>query len=298
MRAIFFVVFFLIFSGVKAVELNVNPLYLNEGLTSNQVINIRIYTLRAENLVLNAYSALNRRTIYYREVKEYLNGALFFLNEAKQYSPTYLVKRQIEAIKKRIKLFPDEDYSEDLKNLYIYIEEISGNLNNYDEIKNLLLTIIDNAKMRQNTFVKEKLDVLEEKIKVKLIDNPINEAQNLISIAIDHLKAGRYTKSKKAIELSLSPLISISSKENLFVALAREYIYKSYLTYDYDQIISLRYVDSALIAINKAFYVSSPESKETIKQIRKKIRSLPGIFDNKEEAKKIFTDIIGLLQGL
>ena len=298
MRAIFFVVFFLIFSGVKAVELNVNPLYLNEGLTSNQVINIRIYTLRAENLVLNAYSALNRRTIYYREVKEYLNGALFFLNEAKQYSPTYLVKRQIEAIKKRIKLFPDENYSEDLKNLYIYIEEISGNLNNYDEIKNLLLTIIDNAKMRQNTFVKEKLDVLEEKIKVKLIDNPINEAQNLISIAIDHLKAGRYTKSKKAIELSLSPLISISSKENLFVALAREYIYKSYLTYDYDQIISLRYVDSALIAINKAFYVSSPESKETIKQIRKKIRSLPGIFDNKEEAKKIFTDIIGLLQGL
>jgi tetratricopeptide (TPR) repeat protein len=283
---------------VKAVEFEVNPLYLNEGLTSNQVTNIRIYSVRAENLVLDAYSALSRRTVYYRETKSYLNGALFFLNEAKQYSPTYLVKRQIEAIQKRIKLFPEEDYTDDLKNLYIYIEEISGNLNNYAEIKSLLLKIIENAKMRKNALVSEKLDILDGKIKIKLIDSPINEAQNLISIAIDHLKAGRYTKSKKALELALNPLISLSSKENLFVALAREYIYKAYLTYDYDQIISLKYVDSALIAINKAYYVSSQENKDTIRTVREKIRALPGIFDNKQEAQKLFTDIIGLLQSI
>ncbi len=294
----FFLLSLTLSSFVKAVEFEVNPLYLNEGLTSNQVTNIRIYSVRAENLVLDAYSALSRRTIYYRETKSYLNGALFFLNEAKQYSPTYLVKRQIEAIQKRIKLFPEEDYTDDLKNLYIYIEEISGNLNNYAEIKSLLLKIIENAKMRKNALVSEKLDILDGKIKIKLIDSPINEAQNLISIAIDHLKAGKYTKSKKALELALNPLISLSSKENLFVALAREYIYKAYLTYDYDQIISLKYVDSALIAINKAYYVSSQENKDTIRTVREKIRALPGIFDNKQEAQKLFTDIIGLLQSI
>ncbi len=296
-KNIIFFLFFL-FHTALAVDFEVNPLYLNEGLTSNQVINIRIYTTRAENLVLNGYSALNRRTIYYREIKDYLNGALFFLNEAKQNSPTYLVKRQIEAIQKRIKLFPGEDYSEDLKNLYIYVEEIAGNLDNYEDIKELLRDIIRKAKMRKNEYVKEKLEILDEKIKVKLIDTPINEAQNLIGVALDNLKVGKYSRSKKALELALSPLIALSSKENLYIALAREYIYKAFMTYDYDQVISLKYVDSALVAINKAFYVSSVENRDVIKLVREKIRLLPGIFDNSDEAKKLFTDIIGLLRSI
>ncbi len=277
-------------------EIEVNPLYLNEGLTENQITNIRLYTTRAENLVLDAYKSLTHRKILWRETNKYLKAALFFLNEAKQYSPSYLVKRQLEAISKRIDLYPGEDYSDDLKSLYIYIEEISGNLDNYDEIKSLLLEIIRNAEMRQNSYVKDKIEILSEKIKIKLIDSPINEAQNLISMAKDHLQARNYKKTKQALELALEPLIKISFRDYLYVALVREYIYKAYLTYNYDQVISLKYVDSALIAINKAYYVAIPEDKELISKVRKMIRQLPGIFDNNQKAEKLFTDIIGLLR--
>lgn len=279
-------------------EIEVNPLYLNEGLTENQIANIRLYTTRAENLVLDAYKSLTHKKILWGETNKYLKAALFFLNEAKQYSPSYLIRRQLEAISKRIELYPGEDYSDDLKSLYIYVEEISGNLDNYDEIKSLLIQMIRNAEMRQNSYVKEKIDILIEKIKIKLIDTPINEAANLISIARDHLQAGNYPKTKQALELAIDPLDRISSKDNLFVALAREYIYKAYLTYNYDQVISLKYVDSALIAINKAYYVAIPEDKELISKVRKMIRQLPGIFDNNKKAEKLFTDIIGLLRAM
>ncbi len=296
-KRIFLVVLFSIFffKNVFAVDTEVNPLYLNEGLTENQIMNIKLFTTRAENLVLDAYSSLNQRRKRVKQTIKYLNASLFFLNEAKQYSPSYFIKRQFEAIEKRIDLYPGEDYSDDLKSLYVYIEEIAGNLDNYREIKRLMLDVIKNAEMRQNSFVKDKIDILMEKIKIKLIDTPINEAENLIGIAKDHLKARNYRKTKQALELALEPLIKISARDNLYIALVREYIYKAYRTYDYDQIISLRYVDSALIAINKAYYVAIPENKDIIKKIRKKILQLPGIFDNKKEAEKIFTDIIRLL---
>ncbi len=295
---LYFLLVFLVLKNVKAVELEVNPLYLNEGLTQNQVINIKIYSARALNLILDAYSSLNRKVIYRMDTRRYLDAAMFFLNEAKQYSPSYLIKRQLESIQKRIKLYPDEDYSEDLKSIYIYIQEIAGNLDNYEDIKTLYQKILEKAKIRANSDVKDQIDILMEKLDIKLIDSPILEAQNLIGIAEEYLNKSRFSKVKKSLELALEPLIKLSTKETLYVALVKEYIYKAYMTYDYDQIISLKYVDSALIAINKAYYVSSSENRDILKEVRKKIRTLPGIFDNKKEAKKIFTDIINSLRNI
>lgn len=111
-RLVIFLLFFLYSLTLKE---NINQIYLNEGLTENQVYNIRLFTTRALNLVLDAYSSLNKKRIIRKETYTYLDASLFFLNEAHQYSPSYIIYRQIEALEKRIQLYPDEDYSEDLK---------------------------------------------------------------------------------------------------------------------------------------------------------------------------------------
>ncbi|NPA52255.1 MAG: hypothetical protein GXO22_05125, partial [Aquificae bacterium] len=146
---------------------------LTEGLTEDQIHNIKVYTTRALNLILDAYSSLHRRRIILKETYSYIDGAIFFLNEARQHSPSYLVHRQIEALKKRYRFFPDENYTEDLETLRIYIEEISGNLNNYQEVYLLLKKAIKKAKFLDNSELINTLETLEEMIKVPLIDGPI-----------------------------------------------------------------------------------------------------------------------------
>ncbi|WP_457641767.1 hypothetical protein [Persephonella sp.] len=276
----------------------INHVYLNEGITENQIYNIKLFTTRALNLVLDAYSSLNKKRIIRKETYTYLDASLFFLNEAHQYSPSYIIYRQMEALEKRIRLYPEEDYSEDLKTLLIYIEEIAGNLDDYEYIRKKLEDTIKKAAFLENQYVLDSLEILKEKVRVLLIDEPLNEAKNLIGIAKDHLKAREYKKSKQALELALNPLINISYRENLYIALVKEYIHKGKVTYDINRRTSLRYLEASLYAINKAFYVSSRENRDLIKEVRKEIRlTLKNFYDEKSIDIKL-NDIIKRLKNI
>ena len=271
---------------------------LTEGLTEDQIHNIKVYTTRALNLVLDAYSSLHRRRIILKETYSYIDGALFFLNEAKQYSPSYLVKRQIEALKKRYRFFPEDNYLEDIETLKIYIDEIAGNLNNYEEIKRLLEKAIKKAKYMENEELQSILEKIEEKIKIPLIDEPIIEAQNLISIAKDHLKARRYKKSRQALEIAIEPIIKISSRENLYIALAKEYIHKAYITYKTDKTFSMLYLKNALYAVSKAYLVSSYENRDMLKGLKNQLLRMKNNFDDNKKISREFELLITQLKNI
>lgn len=290
--------FLLIFYFGNSKGENINQIYLNEGLTENQVYNIKLFTTRALNLVLDAYSSLNKKRIIRKETYTYLDASLFFLNEAHQYSPSYIIYRQIEALEKRIQLYPDEDYSEDLKTLLIYIEEISGNLEDYEYVRSKLEDAIKKAAFLENQFVLDSLEIIKEKVSISLIDNPLTEAKNLIGIAKDHLKAREYKKSKQALELALNPLINISYRENLYMALVKEYIHKGKVTYNLNRRISLRYLEASLYAVNKAFYVSSRENRDLIKMLREDIRLIFKNFYDEKKTESMLNDIIEKLKNI
>ncbi|WP_456400651.1 hypothetical protein [Persephonella sp.] len=288
----------IVFIPLKSNSEVVSRIYLNEGITENQVYNIRLYSTRALNLVLDAYSSLNKKRIIRKETYTYLDASLFFLNEAQQFSPSYIVYRQIEAMEKRIQLYPDEDYSEDLKTLLIYIEEISGNLSDYEYIRTKLEESIKKSAFLENQSVLDALEIIKEKVKISIIDDPLNEAKNLIGIAKDHLKAREYKKSKQALELALDPLIKISSRENLYIALVREYLHKSRITYTINKRLSLRYLEASLYSINKAFFVSTRENKDTIKNIREEIRLIFKNFYDEKNTEQKLDDIIKTLKNI
>ncbi|WP_297472953.1 hypothetical protein [Persephonella sp.] len=272
--------------------------FFNEGLTENQVYNIKVYTTRALNLVLDAYSSLSKKRIIKKESYAYLDGSLFFLNEAYQYSPTYTVKRQIEALIKRIKFYPDENYSTDIRVLIVQIEEVSANLKDFDRIRNQLDILREYASKRKNDMLKDKLKEIERQIKIPLIDDPILESRYLIGVAKDHLKAREYKKSRQALELALSPLIKLSSRENLYVALSKEYVYKARYTYKVIPELSKRYLELALYNINKAYLVSTEENREILRNIKDKL----GFYIEKYESYSIteedFDEITGILSKI
>ncbi|WP_457624202.1 hypothetical protein [Persephonella sp.] len=271
---------------------------LNEGLTENQVYNIRLYTLRSLNLVLDAYSSLSKKRIIKKETFAYLDASLFFLNEAYQYLPSYPIKRTIEALEKRIKFYPEEDYSTDIRVLLVYVEELSASLDQYYQIKEEISSLQELASKRKNQELAERLSKLKEKIKISLLDSPISEARYLIGIAKDHLKAKEYRKSRQALELALNPLIQISSRENLYVVLAKEYIYKAKFTYRISPEVSKQYLESALLSINKAYYVSSDENRQILNDLRKKIDFYLKKYDSYSITVEDFQDMINLLKRL
>jgi len=271
---------------------------LTEGLTEDQIHNIKVYTTRALNLVLDAFSSLHRRRIILKETYSYIDGAIFFLNEAKQYSPSYLVYKQIEALKKRYRFFPDENYTEDLETLKIYINEIAGNLNNYEEIKSLIEKAIKKAQYLDNSELFETLEKIQNMVKIPLIDNPIIDAQNLISIAKDHLRARKYKKARQALEIAIEPILKISSRENLYVALAKEYIHKSYKSYLSDKEISLLYLKNAIYAISKAYSVSSSENKDMIKAVKNQLFRMKQDFNDKNKILQEFQLLISQLKNI
>jgi len=271
---------------------------LNEGLTENQVYNIRLYTLRSLNLVLDAYSSLKKKRIIKKETFAYLDASLFFLNEAYQYLPSYPIKRTIEALEKRIRFYPYEDYSTDIRVLLVYVEELSASLDQYYQIKEEISHLQELATRRKNQELAERLGKLKDKIKISLLDNPISEARYLIGIAKDHLKAKEYAKSRQALELAISPLIKISSRENLYVVLAKEYIYKAKFTYKISPEVSKQYLESALLSINRAYYVSSDENRQILDNLRKKIDFYLKKYDSYSITKKDFQDLIDLLEKI
>ncbi|WP_457625929.1 hypothetical protein [Persephonella sp.] len=272
--------------------------YLNEGLTENQVYNIRLYTTRALNLVLDAYSSLNKKRIIKKESYAYLDGSLFFLNEAYQYSPAYLITREIEALVKRIKFYPEEDYSTDIRVLIVHIEDISGLLDSYEELRKDIEDLRELSAKRDNEALKEKLRKIKNRIKIPLIDNPISEARNLIVIAKDHLKAREYKKSRQALELALTPLIKISARENLYIALSKEYILKAKFTYKISPELSKKYMISAIYNINKAYLVSSDENRKTIKKLKDKLNFYIKKYDSYSITGEDFEDIISIINRI
>jgi len=270
----------------------------NEGFTENQIYNIKLYTLRSLNLVIDAYSSLDKKRIIKKETFAYLDASLFFLNEAYQYLPSYPIKRTIEAIEKRIKFYPQEDYSTDIRVLLVYVEELSASLDQYYQIKEEISHLQELASKRKNHELAQRLGKLKEKIKISLLDNPMSEARYLIGIAKDHLKAREYKKSKQALELAINPLIQISSRENLYVVLAKEYIYKAKFTYKISPDISKQYLESALLGINKAYYVSSDENRYILNELRKKIDFYLKKYDSYSITREDFEDMITLLKKL
>jgi hypothetical protein len=262
-----------------------NSIYLNEGLTENQIYNIKVYTTRALNLVLDAKKALKKKKIIRKEIYTYLDGALFFLNVAGQYSPSYLVRRQIEATMKLIELFPSEDYTNQVKGINISLQEIAANLDeeNREYVLKEITSAIQNASLRRNKLVYESLKRIKYLVKINTIDDPIDEAKKFIAIAKDHVKAKQYFKGDKSLELAISPLERIAYRENLYIALAKEYIYKAYLAYYRDINITKRYLISAVYAISKAYYVASVDTRGEIAVARDKLFQLAALLEKYQD---------------
>ncbi|NPA51578.1 MAG: hypothetical protein GXO22_01650 [Aquificae bacterium] len=135
-------------------------------------------------------------------------------------------------------------------------------------------------------------------IKVPLIDGPITDAQNLISIAKDHLKARKYQKARQALEIAIEPVIKISSRENLYIALAKEYINKAYKSYQVDKDFSILYLKNAIYAVSKAFAVSSSENKDMIKAVKNQLIRMKKDFNKKEKILKEFELLISQLKNI
>ncbi len=270
----------------------------SEGLTESQVYSIRIYSLRALNLALDAYSSLSKKRIIKKESYAYLDASLFFINEAYQYSPTYAIQREIESLIKRIRLYPEENYETEVRTITVHIEEISIPLQNYNSIKEKLQNLSKLASKMKNDVLAEKLEKLRKEVKIPLIDSPLSEARFLIGVAKDHLKAGKIKKSKQSIELALTPLIQIGTRENLYIVLTLEYLSKAKFSYKVDPDISKTFFKSALYSINKAYLVSSEENRETIKKVRDKIKSLVDRYNSYSITEEDFDTVIQMLKKL
>ena len=275
-----------------------HPSFVIEGLTQEQVNNIKLYSTRTLNLVLDSISSLRIRRVIRKETLSYMDASIFFINEAEQYSPSYYIRRQIEAIKKRFKLYPRDNYTQDLQSLLFFIEENAGNYKDFDFIKETLENLIEKAHVLDNEDIPSYLDSIEEKINIDLIDEPLEDAKTLIGIAKDHLKARKYKKASKSLELALEPLIQVSFRENLDLAVARELVFKGKLMYSSDKSISKNYIENALYFVNKAYYISSVENKDVIKGIRNQLRKIVKDFYNQEKVEKILKSIANQLKNL
>lgn len=270
----------------------INPYSLDRGLTDDQIQNIRIYTTRALNMVLDSYSSLERRRIIRKETLSYMDGALFFLTEAQQYSPTYLLIRQIESIEKRFRFFPKASYSQDLITLYLNIEKIAGNIDNIQQIRDELQNLIKKASVLDNEEILPVLESIKDLLNIQLIDQPLKEAKSLISIAKEHTKARSFKNAKKSLKLAVEPLLKLTSRGNLELAVANELAYKSYLTYDFNRKISEILLDNCLYYINKAYYLSSLEDRDKLKALINQLKRMKQSFDKKDVMKKEYEILI------
>ncbi len=275
-----------------------HPSFVIEGITQEQVNNIKLYTTRTLNLILDSISSLKRRRVILKETLSYMDASIFFLNEAYQYSPSYYIKRQIESIQKRFKLFPRDNYTQDLQSLLFFIEENAGNYNNFDFIKDTLENLIEKAHLLENENIPTYLNLIEEKINITLIDTPLDDARTLIGIAKDHLKARKYKKAVKSLELALEPLLQISFRENLDMAVARELVFKGKIMYSTDKTLAKNYIENALYFVNKAYYISSVENKDFIKGIRNQLRKIVKDFYNSEKVIKGLESLENQLKNL
>jgi hypothetical protein len=203
-----------------------------------EIKNVKLYSLKALNLSLKALSSLNAPRKNIEEIKVYLKSSLFFLNEATDFSPSYTINKKIDTLIMRIELFNNENIKPDLISLKDDIEDIRGNITNYSRISQILNEIIENYTPENNKKLIDKLNQLKKEIKLPLIDTPIENAKMFIAVAYDNVKSRKYTEAKKSIEIALDPLINITSRENTYLVIFKDYIYESYLNFkdeNYDQ---------------------------------------------------------------
>ncbi len=215
------VILFLIFTASYGFDIQKNIL-------ENQIYNIKLYSLKALNLSLKAYSSLNAKRKNPNEIKVYLKSALFFLNEASNYSPSYLINKKIDTLLLRIELFKNENLKRDLVSLKSDIEEIKGNIINYGKVSTTLNNFIENYSPEKNEDLFLILDDLKEEISLPLVDTPLEHAKTFIAVAYDNVNSRKYLTAKKSVEIAIDPLIDLTAGENLYLVLFKDYIYKSY----------------------------------------------------------------------
>ena len=273
--------------------------YIAQGLTENQITNIKIYTLKALNLSLNAYSELKRQRPNRKNAKSYIESAIFFLNEATVYSPSYPIKKKIETLRKRIKIFPKEYYKKDIISIYQDINKLAGNFTDYEKIKKQLKVLIDNYDTEVNSTVLSKLEIIYSMIELPLIDTPLNDAKTFLAIAYDNLKAGRIDKASKSIEISLDPMIKLTSRESLLLVEFKNLIYNSYTSYlNGNYQLSKMYLILSKKKLKEAYTVSIDENRDMIKGFINQINYIDNNFDKKDEILKEFIVIVRQIKNL
>lgn len=269
------------------------------SITENQITNIKVYTYKALNLSLNAYSELKSLRPNKKNTQTFLESALFFLNEASIYSPSYIIKKHIETLIKRMKNFPDENYKKDLISLKYEIESIEANLTDYDNVKENIDKILNNYTISKNKEVISELQKLSENINLPLIDNPLKDAKTFLAIAYDNLKASRLKKAKQSIEIALDPMIKLTSRENLYLVRFKNLIYYSSKAYFNNNIeISKVYLQLAKKFLQLAYKVSIDENKDMIKGFLNQINFIEKNFQNKPQIEKEFIIIVRQIKNL
>ena len=284
---------------ITTVFLSFSKGFAYDNITENQVINVKLYSLKAMNLVLKSYSLLNLRRKNIKEIKTYLQSALFFLNEARDYSPSYMINKKIDTLVMRIQLFPEENFKADLISLKFEIKNIRGNIPEYEKVKNMIEDMIKTYKVEKNSDLILSLDKLKKYIKVPLIDETIENAQTFIAIAYDNLNMRKYQTAKKSLEIALDPLIKITSREYIYLVIFKDLIYKSYLAYQEGA------TDEAINSLKKAkkylenaYEVCEENKKDLIKGFLTRLDYINNNFSNRGEVLKEYIFIIRDLKNL
>ncbi len=297
MRLLLFLFFlFLFFSFPKAQT--INTLFINEGFTQTQFRQIEIFSEKALNLLLNAYTIANSPRVSYRKIKENLEGSLFFTAQAKQFSPSYVVKKKIELTVKQFSVLPKEKLIKAIDSTILDIKDIAGGITEYQEVINSLQSVKSDIESGEKDKALEKLKELKDKVKFPLIDEPLENTQMLIMVALDNMKAGNYKYVKDSIKLAIQPLSSLVFGDNLYLALFKEYIYKAYQYYKNDKLASKLYIDFAKRTLQKALLVADEEDKELIEGLIHQLDFVLLNFDKEPIVLKEFIIIIRQVKNL
>jgi len=286
--------FLLFFVQAKSQEKN---FYLPSGISDSQISLVKTYTLKALNTSLQAYAKVKERKLY--KALAYIESALFFLNEASIFSPSYSLKKKIETLIKRINNFPDKYYKEDLISLKFDIQNLIASIIVAENILDKLNKFIENYDTSKNKEIANYLNELKTNISMPSIDEPLYNAKMFLAIAYDNLKAKNRKKVLKAIEIALDPMVKIGFKENLLLIRFKNSIYASYLAYENKNLeLAKAYLQQSKKYLKDAYIVSSSENKDMIKGFLNQLSFIAKNFDSKEIVLREYIIIIRQIRNL
>ena len=270
---------------------------LPSGLSDSQISLIKTYTLKALNTSLQAYTKVKERKLY--KALAYVESALFFLNEASIYSPSYSLNKKLETLIKRINLFPDKYYKEDLISLKLDIQNLVGSIIVAENILKELDNFIESYETSKNKEIVEFLLKTKENLSLPLIDEPLSNAKTFLAIAYDNLKAKRKDKALKAIEIALDPMIKIGFRENLLLVRFKNSIYSSYLAYSNNNLeLAKAYLQQSKNILNNAYKIAVSENKDMIKGFINQLSFIDQNFDNRDLVLREYIIIIRQIRNL